>query len=289
MYDLLIEDPAVSAPAEDMDATRAGGPADGAAPLFEVPELRTETDGEPSDTDVDAPAAAAAKPGKKKAGKGKGAKNKAKAGAKAVKAKEAGTRAGAGSLDSELTATSPVAPPVLEREPAIDEAPAKPAGRWRSARIASVVAVAAALLVLPVILVFVSIQLGNEQALDSARTSAVTAATTYATELAGYDYRHLDQDFGVVLAHSTPSFRQSFSQSSDALKATLLKFHATAKAKVVAAGLVSATTSKAVVLVLVDQTVSNSTQKAPTTDRSQVEITLVPGGGGWLIDQVTLL
>ena len=60
-------------------------------------------------------------------------------------------------------------------------------------------------------------------------------------------------------------------------------------ASVVSAGVVSATTSRAVVLVFLDQNIANSTQTKPTTDRSQVEITLVRSGGRWLVDQVTLL
>jgi Mce-associated membrane protein len=131
--------------------------------------------------------------------------------------------------------------------------------------------------------------INNQKALDGARTSALAAASTYSVELAGYDYRHLAEDFGVVLAHSTPSFRSSFTQSSDALKATLVKYHASAHATIVAAGLVKATTTSAVALVFLDQTVTNSTQKQPTTDRSQVEITLVLSGRTWLIDQVALL
>jgi Mce-associated membrane protein len=142
---------------------------------------------------------------------------------------------------------------------------------------------------LAVALALTTLQVGNDNTVGSARASALGAARTYAAELAGYDYRHLDQDFGIVLAHSTPSFRRSFTQSSDALKSTLLKYHASAKATVVAAGLVSASTGRAVALVFLDQTVTNSTQKRPTADRSQLEITLVRAGGTWLIDQVTLL
>jgi len=142
---------------------------------------------------------------------------------------------------------------------------------------------------LAVALALTALQLGNKNTLLSAQVSVLAVAKTYSVELAGYDYRHLDQDFGVVLSHSTPSFRSSFGKSSNALKSTLLKYHATAKATVVAAGLVSATTGRAVALVFLDQTVTNSTQKRPTTDRSQVEITLVRAGGTWLIDQVTLL
>jgi Mce-associated membrane protein len=58
---------------------------------------------------------------------------------------------------------------------------------------------------------------------------------------------------------------------------------------VVSAGVVSASTSRAVVLVFLDQKIANSTQTKPTTDRSQVEITLATSGGRWLIDKVTLL
>jgi len=153
----------------------------------------------------------------------------------------------------------------------------------------SVVGVGVVAVALAIALALALVALGNQDALGAARPSALAAARTDAVELAGYDYRHLDHDFGVVLANSTPSFRRSFTQSSDALKTTLTRYHATADAKVVSAGLVSATTSRAVALVLVDQTITNSTQKAPTTDRSQVEITLVNSGGAWLIDQVSLL
>ena len=151
------------------------------------------------------------------------------------------------------------------------------------------VILAVAVAVLAVVLALTMLQLGDKNAVDGARTSALSAGRAYAADLAGYDYRHLDQDFGVVLSHSTPSFRRSFSQSSNALKRTLERFHATAKAKVVAAGVISATTDRAVVLVFLDQTVTNSAQKTPTTDRSQVEITLLWVNGSWLIDQVSLL
>jgi Mce-associated membrane protein len=131
--------------------------------------------------------------------------------------------------------------------------------------------------------------LGNQNAVASSRTSALSAARTYAVELASYNYRDLDRNFSAVAADSTPSFRRTFSESSNALKSTLSKYKATAVASVVSAGVSSASTSRAVVLVFLDQKIANSTQTKPTTDRSQVEITLVRSGGRWLIDQVTLL
>jgi Mce-associated membrane protein len=176
--------------------------------------------------------------------------------------------------------------------PPVSGAPARrlPGGN-ATALVLAVVAVGAviALVVTLLQLGSESSQVSSENALEAARTSALSAAKTYSIELASYDYRHLAEDFGLVLSHSTPSFRKTFSQSSDALEPTLAKYHATAAAKVVAEGLVSSSTTQAVVLVFLDQTVTNSTQKAPTTDRSQIEITLVDTGGTWLINQVTLL
>lgn len=142
---------------------------------------------------------------------------------------------------------------------------------------------------LAVVLILTLLALGNKNSLDSARTSALGAARADAVKLAGYDYRHLNRDFGAVVADSTPSFRRKFTQAGDALKTTLSKYHAIAVAHVVSAGLVSATTSRAVALVFLTQKVTNSTQKNSTSDRSQVEITLVRSGGRWLIDQVNLL
>jgi Mce-associated membrane protein len=138
-------------------------------------------------------------------------------------------------------------------------------------------------------LVLTLVALGNDHDAATARSSALASARTAAVEIGGYDYRHLGQDFGRVLASSTPSFRRSFSQSSDALRSTLRGYDATSAAKVVSAGLVSSTPTRAVVLVLLDQTISNSAQSKPTTERSQIEITLVRSKGRWLIDQVTLL
>jgi len=139
-------------------------------------------------------------------------------------------------------------------------------------------------------LVVTTVQLRHRNAVDSARTSALAAAKTYAVELASYDYRHLDQDFGQVLAHSTPTFRQSFTQSSNALKSVLTKYNATSKATVVAAGIVSASTSRVVALLFLNQSVSNSTQKGgPTSDQSRIEITMLHVGGKWLINAVSLL
>ena len=53
-----------------------------------------------------------------------------------------------------------------------------------------------------------------------------------------------------------------------------------ARCTVASAGLMSSGTSQAVALVFLTQKIANATQTKPTTDRSQVRISLVKAGDG---------
>jgi Mce-associated membrane protein len=172
-------------------------------------------------------------------------------------------------------------------EPAASPWPGR-VGHWTRGHASSVIMGFVAV-ALAVALALTLMALGNRNAVGQARTSALASARTYAAELASYNYRTLSHDFGLVVSHSTPAFRHSFIQTSNALKKTLTQYHATAKAKVVSAGVVSASPTQADVLVFLDQTVSNTNAKTPSTDRSQVDLHLVKVNGNWLINTVTLL
>jgi Mce-associated membrane protein len=131
--------------------------------------------------------------------------------------------------------------------------------------------------------------LRDHQADDRARTEALAAARSYAVDLASYDYHNLDRQFSVVLAHATPAFAKSFTQTSFQLRSLLTKYSATAKATVLAAGLESASTSRAVAVVFLNQTVTNTTQKPGTTTvHTRLQMTLVHTSGQWSIDRVDL-
>jgi len=139
-------------------------------------------------------------------------------------------------------------------------------------------------------LVLAVIKLHNRDAVDKARASSLAAAKTYAINLTSYDYQHLDQDFAKVEKYATPTFAKDFAQSSGALSKVLTQYKAGATAKIVAAGVTSASTGRAVVVVVLDQTLTNSTQKAgSTTDQSRVLLTLVHQHGHWLLDHADLL
>jgi Mce-associated membrane protein len=153
-----------------------------------------------------------------------------------------------------------------------------------------VVLVAMLVLALASGLGYTTLRLRHQDAVNHARTTAMAAAQVYAIELASYDYQHLDEDFGNVKQHSTAAFQAKFAQSSNGLVKLLKDYHATATAKLVAAGLVSADTGRAVVVAMLTQTVTNSAQKGKAPDtQSRIRITMVNHNGQWLIDSVDLL
>jgi Mce-associated membrane protein len=135
------------------------------------------------------------------------------------------------------------------------------------------------------------VQLSNANSLNGQRAGAVAAARADAGDVATYSYLHLHRDFARVEAESTPSFRGSFIKSSDGLTKVLTQYKATASAKVLSAGVVSLTASRAVVILFVNQTVTNTAQtgNAPTTDNSRIEVTLQRSGNRWLLQDLKLL
>jgi hypothetical protein len=291
-----VESLTSTSPGEALDAPASG-------PAHEADALDDATDGDHVTPSGEAPAEAKKKDKSGKGKKGKGGGGKKKALLAAGQSLPPEPPSDGGPPVPEALAGGAVGTPAGSRSGAGTEAEVGELrdvlagehgearggfGGWLASNV--VVLIVAVIAIVAIVgLVLSLLQVGSRDSVEGARTTALAAAKTDAVDIASYDYRHLDQDFGVVLAHSTPSFRQSFGKSSDELKTTLVKFHATAQATVVAAGIVSATADRAVVLVFLEQTVTNSAQKAPTTDRSQVEITLVNTGGNWLIDQVTLL
>lgn len=194
-------------------------------------------------------------------------------------------------------ATDEAAPPATDdaAAPAVEE-PAARGGRDRAEAATArrprrwpVVALGALSVVLAAALVVTLLDLRSRDQVNSARTSALAAARTYSVELSSYRYTELQKDFELVLSHSTPAFQKNYTKSSSALNKILVQYKASATGSVKAAGVVSATTKQVVVLVDVDQKVTNSTKKTPTQDESRLQMTLVRENGRWLIDKLTLL
>jgi Mce-associated membrane protein len=111
-----------------------------------------------------------------------------------------------------------------------------------------------------------------------------TAASSVHVVLS-YDYRHLDADFAAAERLLTPAFRKKYVDTTNkGVKPLAVKYKAIASADVTGAGLVSTTRGSCDhVLVLVQQTVTNSQLAQPRLDRSRIDVQMVRVKGRWLI------
>jgi Mce-associated membrane protein len=159
-----------------------------------------------------------------------------------------------------------------------------------SAAVVAVVALAVAVaVVLAVVVTGLSHRTGG-QGSSASSAAAEKAATTGAQASLSYDYRHLSTDFAAAEQLMTPSFKADYAnQTSRKVQAPAVKYHAVSVATVEGAGVASMTSSRATVLVFVDQTVRNTQLSAPRLDRSRVQVSLVRSGGKWLINNLSPL
>lgn len=172
-----------------------------------------------------------------------------------------------------------------------ESAPTPPAGPRFS--LLTLVGAALALLVVAGLVVSVLEWTSSNSRYDSQqslRTSALQAASSYGVYLSSYDYRNLNgagSPWAEVDAHSTPSFRKDFDSTKSNLTSLVNDYKATATGKVIAAGLSSVTSSRAVALLFIDQTVTNTAQKPGTTTQPlRVEVVMARQNGRWLIDKL---
>ncbi|SDI07934.1 Mce-associated membrane protein [Actinokineospora alba] len=124
---------------------------------------------------------------------------------------------------------------------------------------------------------------------DSARAAAVDAGTRYATDLASYDFTNLAGNFTTVTANSTEKFAQQYKQVSDNLTQLIVQMKATSKGSVTQLGVVESDADSAVLILFLDQAITNTNSPQPRVDRNRMRLSLVQSGDRWLIDDVQLL
>ena len=183
-------------------------------------------------------------------------------------------------------------------EPAVDAAGKKPktgnkkaVKRLTKQRRNLVVALLAEAAVIAGLLAWVIVQYldsSDQHHLNSLRTSAASTAQEYALDFSTYDYQHLDQDFQTVTSHLAPSFRDSYTKTVASLKAIVVQYKGSATATIQGVGVTSVNTKTAVVLVFLDQKVTNTNLKAPRIDTNRLQITLERTNGSWLMSDLQL-
>lgn len=122
------------------------------------------------------------------------------------------------------------------------------------------------------------------------RSEAQSDAAGYAVDLTTYDYRDLDAAFEKVAADATSAYAAQYHSASQQRSGQLVSDKATSAGKVVATGIEDYTPGQtADVLVLVNQTITNTNTPVPQTQRSELRITLSRSGVRWLISGLVLL
>lgn len=167
-----------------------------------------------------------------------------------------------------------------------DDDESSPARRWR--RRALLGAVVVAFLALLGATGLLGWQLWQERQVDDAGEQARQAAVNYAQILTSIDSAKVDENFDAVLDGATGEFKDMYSQSSNQLRQLLIDNKATAHGVVLESAVQSATKDTAVVLLFVDQSVSNTNVPDPRIDRSRIKMTMEYVDGRWRASKVEL-
>ncbi|CDP85332.1 Mce associated membrane protein [Mycolicibacterium farcinogenes] len=165
------------------------------------------------------------------------------------------------------------------------EAQAEKTGWGRRVLIGAVVAVFVAALALSG---FLGWQVWQGHQVAQAGKQAQDAAVNYAQILTSIDSDKVDENFNQVLAGATGEFKDMYSQSSMQLRQLLIDNKASAHGVVVESAVQSASKDKVVVLLFVDQSVSNTTVPDPRIDRSRIKMTMEKVDGQWRASKVEL-
>lgn len=131
-------------------------------------------------------------------------------------------------------------------------------------------------------------QVWQQHQLTTASREAQRAAVSYAQVLTSIDSNKVDENFKEVLDGATGEFKDMYSQSSVELRQLLIENKATAHGVVIDSAVEDATKNKVVVLLFVDQSVTNTKLPDPRIDRSRMKMTMEKVDGRWRASKVEL-
>jgi len=131
-------------------------------------------------------------------------------------------------------------------------------------------------------------QVWQQHQIKNASVEAQRAAVSYAQVLTSIDSNKVDENFKDVLDGATGEFKDMYSQSSVELRQLLIENKAAAHGVVVDSAVQEASKDKAVVLLFVDQSVTNAKLPDPRIDRSRMKMTLEKVDGRWRASKVEL-
>jgi Mce-associated membrane protein len=140
------------------------------------------------------------------------------------------------------------------------------------------------------VVVVLAMQLQDSRAEDQRREAILQAARQQGVNITTLDHRSVDKDLKRVLDLSTGTFRKEFQAGTKDLTDLVVKNKAVSTGEVLSAGIVTADSDSARVLVVADSTVSNSANSAQKQVRHyRMQLDLVRRGDRWLTSTLTFV
>jgi len=135
---------------------------------------------------------------------------------------------------------------------------------------------------------FTGFKYWSDNQAEQARTQSVEAARNTVQAMFSYDYHTVQTELPKVGTSLTPSFRADYMKLvNDVIVKGAVEKQLTVRANTMAAGVVSADRSHAVVLLYVNQVTTGKDSPQGTVTPSRVRVNLDKDNGHWLVGQVT--
>lgn len=122
----------------------------------------------------------------------------------------------------------------------------------------------------------------------AAREAGLRVAAPLTERVLSYDWRTLPADIAATKAVLAPGFRREYLATIDGLRAEAEENQVRVTAEAVASSVVSASESRVVALVFVDQVTTATGARDERVDASRVMVTLTRAGGDWRIAKLEL-
>ncbi|MGH3723190.1 MAG: DUF3329 domain-containing protein [Mycobacterium sp.] len=200
--------------------------------------------------------------------------------------------------DTENTVTDAAeADDVKDTESAAEEAPSLEdsedpkdvSARLNWLRYAAIGAVAAILVGALVFSGVVGWKVWRQHQIDAAGEQAQAIAVPYTEVLTSIDTSSVDENFRQILNGSTGDLKNEFTKASVQLRQLLVDNKAAAHGKVVNSAIQYKSPDKVVLLMMVDQSITNTQRPDPRIDRSRMKITMEKIDGRWLASKLEYL
>lgn len=123
-----------------------------------------------------------------------------------------------------------------------------------------------------------------------ARTAAMDAARSHATELLSYDHSTLQDDLAQAKADATGKFRDEYLTTTKKLVSSQAKrYEVVVRARVVGTSVVKAEPERVVTLLFIDQATQSNRIKGTEIDQNRVRMTLTKVDEEWLVSGLAAL